>query len=90
MSVTAAQVTVSTTAVALNTETGAVSGTRLTVKNTDGTNGADLGPSGVVAGAGYALAAGESVTFVLAHGEQLYAIRSAGADVVLAVLRTGA
>ena len=88
MSVTAAQVTVSTTAVPLNTETGTVSGTRLVVKNTDGANGADLGPSGVTAGNGYALTTGENVTVELAHGEVLYAIRSD--DVVLAVLRTGA
>lgn len=90
MSVTAARVTVSTTAVALNSETGGVSGTKLKVKNLDGTNAVDLGPSGVTAGGGFELAAGATETFELAHGEVLYAIRSGAADVVLAVLRTGA
>jgi len=90
MAVTFGRFTVSTTAVALNTETGAVAGTHLVVRNADETNAVDLGGPTVTAGAGFALAAGQSVTLDLAGGEQLYAIRSAAADVVLHVLRTGA
>ncbi len=90
MAVTHARVTVSTVAVALNTESGATSGTKLVVKNIDSTNAADLGDSSVTAGNGFSLAAGATVTVELAHGEQLYAIRSGAADVVLTVLRTGA
>lgn len=86
MAVSAQRITVSTTAVALNTiDTG---GTRLVVKNTDATNGADLGASTVAAGSGFPLAPGVTVTTPVDSGEVLYAIRSAGADVVLAVLRT--
>ncbi len=90
MTVAAARATVSTTAVALNT--ASVSGQTLVIKNLDGTNGADLGGSDVTAGAGFPLpgaATPPAVTLQLAAGEILYAIRSAGADVSLAVLRTG-
>lgn len=84
MSVTAARVTVSTVAVALNTadEQGGL----LMLKNTSA-NAADLGPAGVTAGAGYDLAAAQLVTIQLDAGDVLYAIRSAGADAVIAVLR---
>lgn len=86
MAVSAARVTAGTTAVALNTASS--SGQRLTVRNTDATNGADLGAVGVTAGAGFLLAANTQVTVELPPGDVLYAIRSAGADVVLAVLRS--
>lgn len=86
MAVSAARVTVSTAAVALNTANGG--GRTLTVKNIDATNGADLGASTVTAGAGFALAAGATVQVELEADEVLYAIRSGAADVVLAVLRT--
>lgn len=91
MAATSAQVTVSTTAVALNAaETDVVGGTVLYVKNTDATNGAALGGSAVTAGTGYRLPAGITVgPLELPAGEQLYAIRSAAADVVLDVLRLG-
>lgn len=82
---TGSRVTVSTTAVALNT--AGTSGQRLRVRNTDATNGADLGASGVTAGAGFPLAANAEVTVDLSPGDVLYAIRSAAANVVLAVLR---
>lgn len=86
MAVSAARVTVSSTAVALNTsDTG---GARLLIKNIDATNGVDLGSSTVTAGAGFPLAAGVTVEVDIDSGEVLYAIRSAGADVVLGVLRT--
>lgn len=85
MAVTAARVTVSTTAVALNTATTA--GQVLVLKNTSA-NAADLGPSGVTAGAGFDLAAGATVTVELSAGDVLYAIRSAAADATIAVLRS--
>lgn len=88
MAITAEQVAVADTAVALNTETGATSGTRVTVANRD-TETAHLGPSDVTAATGYQLDNGESVTLQLGHGEQLYAISSATGTTVH-VLRTGA
>lgn len=86
MAVTAARVTVSTAAVALNT--AGTAGGSLTVKNTDATNAADLGAAGVTAGTGFPLAAGATVTIEVDAGDVLYAIRSAAADVSLAILRT--
>lgn len=92
MATTSGQVTVSTTAVALNAaETDTVGGTVLFVKNTDATNGAALGGSGVTAGTGYRVPAGVTVgPLELPTGEQLYAIRTGAADVVVDVLRLGA
>jgi hypothetical protein len=84
--VSAQRITVGTSAVALNVATTA--GHNLLVKNTDATNGADLGASDVTAGGGFPLAAGFTVEVDLKPGDVLYAIRSAGADVSLAVLRT--
>lgn len=75
----------STTAVALNT--ASTRGQSLVLKNTSA-NAADLGASTVTAAAGFDLAAGATVTVVLAPGDVLYAIRSAGADATIAVLRT--
>lgn len=89
MAVTAQRITVSTTAVALNTDADVIGGTKLVVKNTSA-NAADLGPAGVTAGTGFDLAAGATVTLELGPGEQLYAIRSAAADATVAVLRAGA
>lgn len=85
MAVTAARVTVSTSAVALNTASTA--GQTLVLKNTSA-NAADLGPSTVTAAAGFDLAAGATVTVELSAGDILYAIRSAAADATIAVLRT--
>lgn len=85
MAVTAARITASTSAVALNTASTA--GMQLTLKNTSA-NAADLGPSGVTAGAGFDLAASATVTVDLGPGDVLYAIRSAAADATIAVLRT--
>lgn len=84
MAVTAARVTVSTTAVALNTADS--TGQRLVIKNTSA-NAADLGASTVTAGAGFDLAADATVTVELDSGEVLYAIRSDAEDATLAVLR---
>lgn len=91
MAITATRVTVSTTAVALNpAEADTVAGVKLVLKNTSA-NAADLGPSGVTAGAGFDLAAGATVgPLELSAGEQLFAIRSAAADATIAVLRLGA
>jgi hypothetical protein len=85
MSVTAARVTVSTSAVALNT--AGTAGISLLLKNTSA-NAADLGPSTVTAGAGFDLAAGASVVVGLDPGDVLFAIRSAAVDATIAVLRT--
>lgn len=92
MAVTSAQVTVSTSAVALNAaETDTVGGVVLYVRNTDATNGAALGGSGVTAGAGFRVAAATTVgPLNLPSGELLYAIRTGAADVALDVLRLGA
>lgn len=86
MAVTASRVTVSTTAVALNTV--GTGGTTLRIKNIDDTNAVDLGTSAVTAGEGYPLAAGETFSVVANSGDSVYAVRSASADVVLAILRT--
>jgi hypothetical protein len=90
VALTSERVTVSATAVALNTEVGAVSGTRLLIKNRHATDSVDLGGSGVTAGAGYELKpADPPLELFLPHGEQIYAIRSAAADVVVHVIRLG-
>jgi hypothetical protein len=89
MAVGAQRITVSTVAIALNTATQ--DGGYLTIKNLDGANGADLGAAAVTAGAGFPLpgsATPAAVTIYIKPGDVLFAIRSAGADVVLSVLRT--
>lgn len=85
MAVTAARLTISTSAVALNT--ASTSGQKLVIKNTSA-NAADLGAAGVAAGAGFDLAAGATVTVELQPQDVLFAIRTAAADATLAVLRT--
>jgi hypothetical protein len=91
MAVTSGQVVVSTVAVALNAaDTDTVGGVVLFVKNTDATNGAALGGSGVTSGTGFRVPAGITVgPLELPSGEQLYAIRTGGADVTVDVLRLG-
>lgn len=84
MAVTAARVTVGSSAVALNTATTA--GMTLLVKNAGGTNTANLGPSDVTDGGGYTLGTGETVTVEVDAGSVLYAISASGTDVT--VLRT--
>jgi hypothetical protein len=89
MTVSAARVTVSSVAVALNT--ASTDGTTLVVKNLDATNAADIGGSTVTAGAGFPLpgsATPVATTFFLKPGDVLFAIRSTANDVVLAVTRT--
>lgn len=89
MAITAARVTVSAAAVALNAaETDVVGGCVLVLKNTSA-NAADLGPAGVTAAAGFDLAAGATQVVTLPPGEILFAIRSGGVDAVIAVLRIG-
>jgi hypothetical protein len=85
VAITAARVTASTSAVALNTA-DALTPTRLFLTNTSA-NAADLGPAGVTAGAGYSLAAGASIYIDIDPGDVLFAIRSAAADAVISVLR---
>ncbi|MDG4796207.1 hypothetical protein [Micromonospora sp. WMMD1082] len=89
MAVSAAQVVVSSSAVALNVDTGTVSGGRLVVKNTHATDALVLGDASVTAGAGFALAAGQTLDLKLSAGEQVYAIRGASADITAHVLRLG-
>lgn len=88
MAASGARLTVSTSAVALNA--ASVSGQTLVIRNIDATDTCDLGGSGVTAGAGFRLAPNETVTVAVAAGEQVFAIRTAAADVVVTVLRTGA
>lgn len=89
MSVSAANITVSTVAVLLTVaETDTVSGSQVLLKNTSA-NAADLGPASVTAGAGFGLAAGASLQIVLPPGEAIYAIRSAASDATISVLRIG-
>lgn len=85
MALTAARVTVSTTAVALNTA-HPTKPTKMFITNTSA-NAADLGGSGVTAGAGFSLPANASASIELDPGDVLFAIRSAAADAVLSVLR---
>lgn len=85
MAITAARVTASTSAVALNSA-DALAPTKLFVTNTSA-NAADLGPAGVTAGAGYSLAASASLYIDIDPGDVLFAIRSGGSDAVISVLR---
>jgi hypothetical protein len=90
VAVTAARVTVSTTAVALiPAEADTASGTTVTLQNQDATNTVSLGPSGVTAGNGYRLQTGAVLTLKVPAGEQIFAIRDGAADVVVSVLRLG-
>lgn len=86
MAVSAQRITVSTTAVALNSDADTIGGTTLLIKNTSA-NAADIGGSTVAATTGYDLAAGASVTIECGPGEVIYGIRSAASDATLAVLR---
>jgi hypothetical protein len=85
MAVTATRVTVTNSAAPLNTADSG--GLTLVLKNTSA-NAADLGPAGVTAGTGMDLAAGAVMTIELKPFDVLFAIRSGGADAVIAVLRT--
>lgn len=88
MAVTAAQVAVATSAVALNaTETDTVGGTTLIISN--GAAAVALGPSSVTTGTGFTLAANAGpITVELGYGEQLFAICATSSTVQ--VLRLGA
>ena len=84
MAISAARVTVGTSAVALNT--ASTSAQDLLLKNTSA-NAADLGASTVTATTGFDLAAGATVAVSVDAGDVLYAIRSGGSDATIAVLR---
>lgn len=88
MAFTSQRVTVSTSAIALNTATSG--GQTLTLTNQDATNTVSLGPSGVTAGAGYRLGTNATVQIKLQPGEVVFAIRDGAADVIVSVLRQGA
>ena len=78
MAVAARRVSVATTATLLTSvPSDSVSGQSILVKN-KGSADVDLGPSGVTAGAGFALSAGESVSVDLSPGESLYGIAASG------------
>lgn len=92
MAVSAARITVSTTAVALNGADTGPSGTGLLIKatGTGGTNDVELGDSTLTAGTGFLLPAGSAAIQVqLGAGEQLYAIRAGAQDGTVHVIRTG-
>lgn len=86
MSVSAARVTVTTTAVALNTTSTGGNSLRITNTDATATNTVDLGPAGVTSGGGLPVAGGATVTVDVDPGDVLYAI--SGGSVVVAVLRT--
>lgn len=88
MAVSAAQVTVSTTAVALNPAESGVAGGRLFVKNA-GVAELVPGPSDVTVSSGFVLAVDEMLEIPYSYGERIYAIRGASADIVAHVLRLG-
>jgi hypothetical protein len=91
MAVTAAQVVVSSSAVALNpAEADTTSGSRLVIRNSHATDALVLGPSGVTPSTGFGLAAGGVIVVEVPSGEQIFAIRGAAADVTAHVLRLGA
>lgn len=73
MAVSAAQVTVSTTAVALQPVESGVAGGRLFVKNA-GAADLVLGPSDVTAASGFLLAVDEMLEIPYSYGERLYAV----------------
>lgn len=82
MAISAARVTVATTAVALNTASS--SGQVLLITN--GSAAVDLGDDTVASGAGYEVAASGTVTVDIKPGDVLYAICGTTSDVQ--VLRT--
>jgi len=88
MAVSSGSVTVGAAAVALNSESGATSGTRLYVSNTSA-NDATLGDASVTGATGFVLEAGASLALELSHGEVVYAIRTDSDDATLQVMRTG-
>ena len=91
MTTVAAQTTVDDTAggTALHTGDAGPSGSRMVVKNTDGTDAVALGPSGLTFANGYQLAAGDTVSLELAAGDELYGICDSAATAVVHVLKTG-
>jgi len=89
MAVSSEAVAVGEEAVALNSESGATSGTRLYLSNT-GANDATLGDASVTGATGFVLEAGASLALELSYGEVVYAIRTDASDTTLQVMRTGA
>lgn len=90
MVVSSGAVVVGETAVALNSESGPVSGTKLYLFNGDDTNSVTLGDSSVTGETGFVLGPGQSLVLELAYGEVVYAIRTGDADVdALQIMRTG-
>lgn len=86
MAVSSAQVAVTSTPVALNTESGSISGTTVVVKAK--TAAIFLGASGVTTATGLEVGIDATVTVVLGHGDQLFAVTATAATAH--VLRTGA
>lgn len=65
-------------------------GRHVTVRNSSGTNDAELGGPGFAAGAGYLLPAGATITLTLQQHDQLAASAAGVGGAVLHVLVTGA
>jgi len=83
VAISAARITVSTAAVALNSRS--LPGARMVITNSSA-NGADIGAANVTAGNGYALPAGATISLQLNPADVVYAVRSGAADAVLSVL----
>lgn len=83
MAISAQRVSVTSTAVALNT--ASTWGMDLLIKNATGAV-TDLGPAGVTSGQGFELAAGATVEICLEPGDVLFAVTATSST--LHVLRT--
>ena len=84
MTVAATRITCSTSAVLL--AQAGLTPMQVTIRNTDGANGMNVGTVTVAAGTGFPMAAGVQVTVLLTGGDAIYGIRSGAADVVAVVL----
>jgi hypothetical protein len=80
MAITAAQVTVAATATSI--AAAGASGARVTVAVPSGGATVTLGPAAVTSGAGYLLAAGQSVTLDLPPLDTLYGIVASSTQAV--------
>lgn len=83
MTVVGHRVTVGSTATRLDpsTDSDAMAGKTVRVKNAESVSGVDLGGPGVTFGDGFRLAAGESIPVTLQGGEELYAVAQMSAVV---------
>jgi len=89
MAVSAAQVTVGATPVALQPAESGVAGGRLYVKNSHASDDLVLGPADVTPSSGFALGFGETLEIPYSFGERIYGVSGGEGDVVAHVLRLG-